>query len=413
MDIFEKCVTSPVSKLANEYREMGLYPYFRPIETGQDTEVFIHGKKFLMLGSNSYLGLTADERVKQASIDATLKYGTGNAGSRFLNGTLDIHEKLEVRIAELMHREKAILYSTGYQTNLGVISAIVGKGDFVITDKSDHASIVDGCMLSFGEMVRFRHQDMDHLEKVLQKIPGDKGKLIVVDGVYSMEGDIANLPEMIPIARKYGARVMVDDAHAIGVIGDQGRGTASHWAQKGMIDEQDVDIITGTFSKSWASLGGFCACSADVMHYLRHVSRSLIFSASMTPGTVGAVSKSIDIMLEEPQRMEHLWHITNRMHDGLKRLGFQTGNSETPIIPVYIGELKEALTFWHELTENGLFVNPVVPPAVAAGDCLMRVSFMATHTDEQIDYALEVFERVGKKLGVLSPGRESVATQED
>ena len=407
MDIFEKCVTSPVSKLANEYLEMGLYPYFRPIETGQDTEVYIHGKKFLMLGSNSYLGLTADERVKQASIEATEKYGTGNAGSRFLNGTLDIHEQLETKIAELMNREKAILYSTGYQTNLGVISALVGKGDIVITDKSDHASIVDGCMLSFGEMVRFRHQDMSHLEKVLQKIPEEAGKLIVVDGVYSMEGDIANLPEMIPIAKKYGARIMVDDAHAIGVIGKEGRGTASHWAEKGLIDEQDVDIITGTFSKSWASLGGFCACSADVMLFLRHVSRSLIFSASMTPGTVGAVSKSIDIMLEEPERISHLWDITHRMHKGLVDMGYQTGNSETPIIPVYIGELKDALTFWHELTENGLFVNPVVPPAVPAGDCLMRVSFMATHTFEQIDYALEVFERVGKKLGLLS----SVATK--
>lgn len=403
MDIFEKCVTSIVSRLVDEYSDMGLYPYFRPIETGQDTEVYIEGKKYLMLGSNSYLGLTADERVKQASIEATEKYGTGNAGSRFLNGTLDIHEQLEVKIARLMNREKAVLYSTGYQTNLGVISAIVGKGDFVITDKSDHASIVDGCKLSFGEMVRFRHQDMDHLEKVLQKIPEDCGKLVVVDGVYSMEGDIANLPELIPIARKYGARVMVDDAHAIGVIGRQGRGTPSYWAEKGMIDELDVDILTGTFSKSWASLGGFCACTAEVMHYLRHVSRSLIFSASMTPATVGAVSKSIDIMLNEPERIEHLWHITNKMHQGLKRLGYQTGTSETPIIPVYIGELKAALTFWRHLTENGLFVNPVVPPAVPAGDCLMRVSFMATHTDEQIDYALEIFEKVGKEMGVLSP----------
>lgn len=403
MDIFEKCETSIVSKLAHEYREMGLYPYFRPIETGQDTEVYIQGKKFLMLGSNSYLGLTADERVKQASIEATHKYGTGNAGSRFLNGTLDIHEQLEEKIAKLVNREQAILYSTGYQTNLGVISTIVGKGDYVVTDKSDHASIVDGCMLSFGDMVRFRHQDMAHLEKVLQKLPEGAGKLIVVDGVYSMEGDIANLPELIPIARKYGARVMVDDAHAIGVIGRQGRGTASYWAEKGMIDEQDVDIITGTFSKSWASLGGFCACDSKVMHFLRHVSRSLIFSASMTPATVGAVSRSIDIMLEEPQRIEHLWHITRRMHTGLKALGYKTGRSETPIIPVYIGELKSALTFWHELTEAGLFVNPVVPPAVPAGDCLMRVSFMATHTDQQIDYALGIFEKVGKKLGILSP----------
>jgi len=401
MDIFEKCATSTVSKQAHDYNALGLYPYFRPIETGQDTEVYISGKKFLMLGSNSYLGLTSDPRVIRAANEATEKYGTGNAGSRFLNGTLDIHEKLEKKIAGLMKREQALLYSTGYQTNLGVISAIVGKNDVVITDKSDHASIIDGCKLSFGEMVRFRHQDMQHLEKVLQKVPPEKGKLVVVDGVYSMEGDIANLPELVPIAKKYGARVMVDDAHAIGVIGHQGRGTASYWAEKGLIDEQDVDLITGTFSKSWASLGGFCVCSSEVAVYLRHISRAFVFSASMTPGTVGAVSCAIDIMLEEPERMEHLWRNTRRMYDGLKQMGYDLGLSETPIIPVYVGELDAALSFWRELTENGLFVNPVVPPAVPAGDCLMRTSFMATHTIEQIDYALEIFKKVGDKLGVL------------
>jgi 8-amino-7-oxononanoate synthase len=403
MDIFEKCATSTVSKLANQYMQSGLYPYFRPIETGQDTEVYINGKKFLMLGSNSYLGLTSDKRVIEAANAATKKYGTGNAGSRFLNGTLDIHEKLEKKIAALLGREQSILYSTGYQTNVGVISALVGKNDVVVTDKSDHASIIDGCKLSLGEMTRFRHQDMAHLERVLQKIPDDKGKLIVVDGVYSMEGDIANLPEIIALSRKYDARVMVDDAHAIGVIGKQGRGTASYWAEKGAIDENDVDIITGTFSKSWASLGGFCACSSQVMLYLRHVSRSLIFSASMTPGTVGAVSRAIDIMLEEPERIEHLWNITRMMYKGLKDMGYDLGSSETPIIPVYIGEMNAALSFWRELTEHGLFVNPVVPPAVADGECLMRTSFMATHTEAQIEYALGIFEKVGKKLGILSP----------
>ncbi len=402
MDIFEKCTTSPVTKLAHDYLHSGLYPYFRPIETGQDTEVYIHGKKYLMLGSNSYLGLTSDPRVIEAANEATRKYGTGNAGSRFLNGTLDIHEKLEQKIAALMNREKAILYSTGYQTNLGVISALVGKDDVVITDKSDHASIIDGCKLSFGEMVRFRHQDMEHLEKVLQKIPENKGKLIVLDGVYSMEGDIANLPGIIPLAKKYEARVVVDDAHAIGVIGKEGRGTASYWAEKGMINEQDVDIITGTFSKSWASLGGFVACSdPEVMLFLRHTSRALIFSASMTPGTVASVSKAIDIQLEEPQRIEHLWHITHRMRDAFLKMGFSIGRSETPIIPIYAGELHNALTFWKELTDNGLFVNPVVPPAVPPGDCLMRTSFMATHTDEQMDRALEIFEKVGKKVGII------------
>lgn len=401
MDIFEKCTSSMVSKLAHQYNEQGLYPYFRPIETGQDTEVYIRGKKFLMLGSNSYLGLTSDKRVIEAANEATEKYGTGNAGSRFLNGTLKIHEELETKIANLVNRDEAILFSTGYQTNLGAISALVGKNDYVITDKSDHASIIDGCKLSFGEMVRFRHQDMQHLERTLQKIPEDKGKLIVVDGVYSMEGDIANLPEMVPVARKYDARILVDDAHAIGVIGREGRGTASYWAEKGMIDEKDVDIITGTFSKSWAALGGFCACSSEVALYLRHVSRPFIFSASMTPGTVGAVSRAIDIMLEEPKRIENLWRNTRKMYNGLKEMGYDLGASETPIIPVYVGELDAALAFWRELTEHGLFVNPVVPPAVPAGECLMRTSFMATHTEEQIDYALEVFKKVGTKLGVL------------
>ncbi len=401
MDIFEKCTTSPITKLAHEYIDSALYPYFRPIETGQDTEVYIQGKKFLMLGSNSYLGLTSDLRVIEAANEATRKYGTGNAGSRFLNGTLDIHEKLEAKIARLMNREKAILYSTGYQTNLGVISGLVGKGDVVITDKADHASIIDGCKLSYGEMLRFRHQDIDHLDKVLEKIPEEKGKLIVVDGVYSMEGDIADLPGIIPVAKKHGARVMVDDAHAIGVIGRQGRGTASYWAEKKRINEQDVDIITGTFSKSWASLGGFCACSEEVMLYLRHVSRSLIFSASMTPGAVASVSKAIDIMVEEPERIEHLWHITNKMHDAFLKMGFKIGRSETPILPIYVGQLHDALTFWKELTNNGLFVNPAVPPAVPEGECLMRTSYMATHTDEQMDYALDVFERVGKSIGII------------
>jgi len=401
MDLFEKCTASPVAKHARDFMERGIYPYFRPISTGQDTEVWIEGKKYLMLGSNSYLGLTSDPRVIAAANKATLKYGTGNAGSRFLNGTLDIHEALESKIAALLGRESAILYSTGYQTNLGVISALVGPDDVVVTDKADHASIIDGCKLSFGEMLRFRHQDMAHLESVLAKIPEDKGILIVVDGVYSMEGDIADLPGIVPLARKYGARIMVDDAHAIGVIGKGGRGTASHWAELGKIKEQDVDIVTGTFSKSWASLGGFCACSRDVMHYMRHVSRSLIFSASMTPGTVAAVSKSIDIMLDEPERITNLWAITRMMQDGLTRMGFGIGHSETPIVPIHIGQMEDAFRMWRGLTDEGLFVNPVVPPAVSPGDCLIRTSYMATHTKEQMTMALEIFRKVGRGLGLV------------
>lgn len=401
VDIFEKCSTSLVSRQARIYMEQNIYPYFRPIETGQDTEVYIEGKKYLMLGSNSYLGLTADPRVIEAANAATSKYGTGNAGSRFLNGTLDIHENLEHKIADLVGKQQCILYSTGYQTNVGVISALVGKDDVVITDKADHASIVDGCKLSFGEMVRFRHQELGHLEKQLQRIPENKGKMIVVDGVYSMEGDIANLPGIIPLAKKYGARVMVDDAHAIGVIGKQGRGTTSHWAEKGMIDPDDVDIITGTFSKSWASLGGYCACSDEVMLFLRHVSRSLIFSASMTPGTVGAVSKAIDIMLDEPERIAHLWKITHKMMDAFHKMGYKTGTAETPIIPLYVGEMDDAFRMWRALTDSGLFVNPVVPPAVPPGECLMRTSYMATHSEEQMDFALDIFERVGKELDII------------
>ncbi len=401
MDLFQKCTTSPVSKNARDFITRGIYPYFRPISTGQDTEVWIDGKKFLMLGSNSYLGLTSDPRVIEAANEATRRYGTGNAGSRFLNGTLDIHEQLERKIADLLGRESAILYSTGYQTNLGVISALVGPDDVVVTDKADHASIVDGCKLSFGEMQRFRHQDMAHLETVLSRISGDKGILIVVDGVYSMEGDIANLPGIIPLAKKYGARIMVDDAHAIGVIGHEGRGTASYWARQGLIDERDVDIITGTFSKSWASLGGFCACSAEVMHYMRHVSRSLIFSASMPPGTVASVSKAIDIMLEEPARIAQLWKITRKMQQGFVDMGFGIGLSQTPIVPIHIGQMEDAFRMWRGLTDEGLFVNPVVPPAVPPGDCLIRTSYMATHTEEQMEMALEVFRKVGRGLGLV------------
>lgn len=401
MDLFQKCTNSLVSKSAREFMARGIYPYFRPITTGQDTEVLIDGKKFLMLGSNSYLGLTSDPRVIEAANEATRKYGTGNAGSRFLNGTLDIHEQLEGKIANLLGRESAILYSTGYQTNLGVISALVGADDVVVTDKADHASIIDGCKLSSGEMQRFRHQDMTHLETVLSKIPENKGILIVVDGVYSMEGDIANLPGIIPLAKKYGARLMVDDAHAIGVIGRDGRGTASYWAEQGLIDEQDVDIITGTFSKSWASLGGFCACSHEVMHYMRHTSRSLIFSASMPPGTVGSVSRAIDIMLDEPERIAQLWKITHKMQQGFMEMGFSIGLSQTPIVPIYIGQMENAFMMWRGLTDEGLFVNPVVPPAVPPGDCLIRTSYMATHTEEQMDRALEIFRKVGRKLGLV------------
>jgi 8-amino-7-oxononanoate synthase len=381
---------------AAEVRATGLYPYFRTISSAQDTEVIIAGRKVLMLGSNSYLGLTNDPRIKEAARAAVAKYGSGCAGSRFLNGSLDIHLELELALAKLVKKEAVLLYSTGFQVNLGVMSAMVGRGEYVLGDKSNHASIVDGCQLSFGEFVRFPHRNMAGLEKRLQKIPADAGKLIVVDGVFSMEGDIIQLPELVALAKKYGAAVMVDDAHAIGVLGEHGAGTASHF---GLTD--DVHLIMGTFSKSLASLGGFIAADAATIDYLKHNSRALIFSASMSPANVAAVMEAVRIMIAEPERIARLWHNTRRMKEGLLSLGFNLGASETPILPVYSRDLLTAFQFTKGLQEEGVFVNPVVSPAVAPGQELIRISLMATHTDQQIDFALEKLGKVGKQLGLL------------
>ena len=381
---------------AAQVRAMGLYPYFRTISSAQDTEVVIEGRKILMFGSNSYLGLTNHPKVKEAAKAAVEKYGSGCAGSRFLNGTLDIHLKLEESLARLTAKEAVLVYSTGFQVNLGVISALVGKEDYVLADKSDHASIVEGCRLSPGEFIRFPHRDMRGLARRLKKIARDAGKLIVVDGVFSMEGDIIQLPELCRLAEEHRAMVMVDDAHGIGVLGKHGAGTASHF---GLTDK--VQLIMGTFSKSLASLGGFIASDAATIDYLKHNSRELIFSASMSPANAAAVLAAVEIMVAEPERIQRLWRATARMKQGLISLGFDLGATETPILPVYCRDLVVTFRFCKRLHEEGVFVNPVVSPGVAPGQELIRLSLMATHTDEQIDFALEKMGKVGKELGLL------------
>ena len=383
-------------KTAARLRELGVYPYFRTISSAQDTEVIIDNKKVLMLGSNSYLGLTNHPRIKEATKAAVEKYGTGCAGSRFLNGTLDIHLELEAALAKLVNKEAVLLYSTGFQVNLGVISALVGKGEYVLGDKSNHASIVEGCLLAQGKFLRFAHKDMAALENRLQSLEPKTGKLIVVDGVFSMEGDIIPLPELCRIAARHGAAVMVDDAHSIGVLGKNGTGTASHF---GLTDQ--VHLIMGTFSKSLASLGGFIASDALTVDYLKHHSRSLIFSASMSPANAAAVLAAVKIMVQEPERIAQLWRNTTRMKQGLLDLGFDLGDSETPILPVYCRDLMVAFNLCKRLQEEGVFVNPVVSPAVPPGQELMRISLMATHTDKQIDFALDKLSKVGKELDLI------------
>ncbi len=374
----------------------GFYPYFRPISSAQDTEVQLNGRQVVMLGSNSYLGLTNDPEVKEAAARALQQYGSGCAGSRFLNGTLDIHLELERELAELVGKEAALLFSTGFQANLGIISALVGRGERVITDKEDHASIVDGCLLSFGKMVRYAHNDMRSLESRLKESDPDRGALIAVDGVFSMGGDIAELPEIVSLAERHGAAVMVDDAHAIGVLGQGGAGTCSHF---GLGD--GVHVIMGTFSKSLASLGGFAAADQDTIDYLKHHARALIFSASISPANTGAALAALRIMKREPERIERLWRNTRLLRDGLRELGFDTGASETPIIPLHVGNMDTCFRFCKKLQQEGVFVNPVVPPAVAPGQALLRLSVMATHTGAQIDFALGKFARLGRKLGVI------------
>ena len=392
MDVFEKCHQYTAAK---EAKEAGLYPYFIPLTDSEGTEVTVGDHRLIMIGSNNYLGLTTHPQVRGAAIEATRRYGTSCTGSRFLNGTLELHLELERRLAEYVGTEAALVFSTGYQTNLGTISALVGRGDFVVTDKDDHASIVDGCRLAFGEMRRFRHSDLAHLEHVLAGLPEEAGRLVVVDGVFSMGGDIAPLPEIVPLCLKYGARLMVDDAHSIGVLG-RGRGTAAHF---GLTDQ--VNLTMGTFSKSFASLGGFIAGAADVIHYIQHHARSLIFSASMPPANAAAALAALAVMEAEPERIRRVNQIGERMRAGFRELGFNVGASETPIIPVIIGDDTHTFMAWKVLYEAGIYTNPVISPAVPPELALLRTSYMATHTDEQLDRVLATFARVGRELGLV------------
>ena len=394
MDLFDRC--HQYYPLVTQTKAKGLYPYFIPIDSEPDRAVYINGKRLLMLGSNNYLGLTTDPRLKEAAMKAIEKYGTGCTGSRFLNGTLDIHEELEHRLAEFVKKEDCIVFSTGFQTNLGTIAALVRKGDVVITDKSDHASIVDGCRLSFGHTKRFLHNNMEHLEKILGSLDDKSGKLIIVDGIFSMDGDITDLPDIVFLAKKHNAKIMVDDAHSMGVLGKNGAGTTEHF---GLADE--VDLIMGTFSKSFASLGGFIAGKREVIAYIRHQARALIFSASMPPSAVATALEALKIMKSEPERRERLWRNAKRILKGLKKLGYNTGTSCTPIIPLIIGDDMKTLAFWKALYEAGLFTNAVIPPGVPPKRSLIRTSYMATHTNEDIEEALSIFKKVGKKMEIM------------
>lgn len=391
--LFEKC--RQFTK-AREVQAAGLYPYFKPISESEDTVVIIEGQRRIMLGSNNYLGLTHHPKVVEAAQNALHRYGSGCTGSRFLNGTLDLHERLEAALAEFLRKDACLVFSTGYQANLGMISGLIGRGDVVYLDKLDHASIVDGAKMSYGETERFNHGDLGGLERKLERQKPGVATMIVVDGVYSMEGDIADVPHLVRLAHKHGAALAVDDAHSIGVLGPNGDGTAAHF---GLTDE--VDLIAGTFSKSLASIGGFVAASEPVVHYLRHHSRPLIFTASLPPSNTAGVLAALELLQSEPERRESLWANTRRLHEGFRSLGFDIGPTETPIVPVLIGPLEKTFLMWRKLFDSGVFTNPVAPPAVAPSQCRLRTSLMATHTFDQIDFALEQFGKIGKELGVI------------
>jgi len=392
VQLFEKCRGFT---RAREVQAAGLYPYFKPISKAEDTVVVIEGQERVMMGSNNYLGLTHHPKVLEAATRALEQFGSGCTGSRFLNGTLALHEELESRLARFFGKETALVFSTGYQANLGLISGLIGRGDLVMIDKLDHASIVDGAKLSYGETARFNHGDVEQLDRKLQRHSGC-GTMIIVDGVYSMEGDIANVPELVRVAQQHGAALAVDDAHAVGVLGPRGDGTAAHF---GMVDE--VDVIVGTFSKSLASIGGFVTGAESVIHYLKHHSRPLIFTAALPPANTAGVLAALDIMIAEPERRRSLWENTRRFQEGCRSLGFDIGNTQTPIVPILIGTLEHTFLFWRKLYDAGVFTNPVVPPAVPPDQCRLRASLMATHKPEQIDFVLDTFGRLGKEMGVI------------
>ena len=396
MDIFEKIYCDERLKRAREAKKSGLYPYFVPLEGTEGSEVIVDGRSVIMIGSNNYLGLTTHPRVREAVKRAVDVFGTSCTGSRYLNGTLKLHQELEARLAAFVGKEAAIVFSTGMQANLGAISALVGPDDYVIMDKDNHASIVDGVRLSQGGMKRFRHNDMRHLERVLEGLPDDAGKLVIVDGVFSMGGDIAPLDKILPICRKYGARLYVDDAHSLGVLGG-GRGTAAHFAL-----QDEVDLVMGTFSKSFASIGGFIAGDGEVMQFIQHHARSLIFSASLPAPNVMAVMVALEIMETEPEHVQRLWENGDYMLNCLNELGFNTGQTQTPIIPIIIGQDDPTFLTWKLLFERGLYTNPVVTPAVPSGQSLLRTSYMATHSREQLDRALEILTYTGHQLGLIA-----------
>lgn len=393
MDIFDKCYSFT---RADEAKAMGMYPYFTPIQEVKGNKVKVDGKEMIMVGSNNYLGLINHPRVMKAAKEAVDRYGVATCGSRFLNGTLDIHIELEKKLAEFMKKEAALAFSTGFQTNQGIISTLIGKGDLVITDKLVHASIIDACRLTYGDVHRFKHNDMADLEKILSSLDKDAGKMVVVDGVFSMEGDLVNLPKVVELSKKYNAKIMVDDAHGIGVMGKSGRGTCEHFGV-----EDDVDLVMGTFSKSIASLGGFVAGDAKVISYIKHFARALIFSASITPASVATAIATVDIIQTEPERREKLWNITKKMKSGFQALGYNTGPTETPIIPVIVGNDETAFMLWRSLREDGIFTNPVIYPAVPKGQSLIRTSYSATHTEQELDTVLASFEKCGKQLGII------------
>lgn len=396
-NIFEKCYSF---QAANIVRAAGVYPYFHPIQSAPGDEVIVDGQKCIMIGSNNYLGLVNHPKVKEAASNAVKKYGSGCTGSPFLNGTLDLHLELQDKLAKFVNAEAALVFSTGFQTNLGTISALAGKNDALVIDRQVHACIVDGCRLSYGKTYKFAHNDMEDLDRVLANIRNNHprcGIMIVVDGVFSMEGDIIDLPGLVNVAEKHEARVMIDDAHSIGVLGRTGAGTAEHF---GLQDR--VDLAMGTFSKSFASQGGFVASKREVIDYIKHTGRALMFSASITPASAAAVLAALEIIQNEPERREHLWKNTLRMQRELKSLGYDTGNTATPIIPLVIGEDMACFVFWKALFDNGVFTNPVVSPAVPPGRALIRTSYTATHTDEQLDRVLDVMAKVGREKGLIS-----------
>ncbi len=388
MDLFQKCADY---KLADEYKAMGIFPYFRELQSRQDTEVIMEGKRRIMLGSNNYLGLTTDPDVMEAGLKALREYGTGCSGSRLLNGTLQLHIELEDELKKFLRKEAVTTLPTGFQTNLGIISALVGRNDYVICDRDNHASIYDGCKLSYGKMLRYRHNDMADLEQKLKAVPDTAGILIVTDGVFSMGADLCNLPEICRLAKEYGARVMVDDAHALGVIGKNGRGTASHFGL-----EDEVDIYMGTFSKSLASLGGYMAASAKVVDYVRHNSRPFIFSASITPASCAVATAALRHIIAHPELVERLNYLASYMRRGLLERGIKIIESSTPIVPIFTYDPVNTLEKAHELYENGVYVNTVLPPAAPANGCMLRVSIMATHTTEQLDEAMDIIKKVIK-----------------